>query len=117
MSFRNAVATSFASALLVLAFSVAPALAADDLSGQAVVRGKDTRRNTVKLGDRTFRLDSESVIRDASGARVALHALSVPDFGRGGADLMLGALVGRYVAVQRSSGFVLRSLDLVATTH
>ncbi len=117
MSFRNAVAISFASVLLAFAFSVTPASAADDLSGQAAVRGKDTRRNTVKLGDTTYRLDSESVIRDASGVRIALHALSVPDFGRGGADLMLGVLVGRYVAVPSGQGFVLRSLDLVSATH
>ncbi len=95
----------------------AGAVAADDLKGVAAVRGKNTRTMTVQLGDRTFKLDGDTVMRDAEGVRISLSALEVPDLGRGGSDLMLGAVVGRYDAVKRGRSLILRSLDLLANAE
>jgi hypothetical protein len=64
------------------------------------------------LGERTFRLNDDSVIRDRDGARISLADLAVPDLGRGGSDLMLGAFIGRYDAVRRGQRLILRTLDL-----
>ncbi len=88
------------------------AIADDSLTGVAAVRGKNTRTRTVQLGERTFRLNDHSVIRDADGARIRLADLDVPDLGRGGSDLMLGAFIGRYDAVRHGQRLILITLDI-----
>ncbi|MCP5045123.1 MAG: hypothetical protein GY944_29180 [bacterium] len=114
MKYRALIAAALGSALLVFGSG---ALAADDgLSGTAAIRGKNTRNQTIKLGDRTFRINSESVIRDANGERVSLQALAVPDFGRGASDPMLGSMIGRYTATKRGARLILHTLELDNTT-
>lgn len=117
MSLRNVIATVLASALVISAALATPAFAADERRGQAAIRGKDTRNSTIKLGNLTVRVVSDSVMRNAAGSRIALYEIPVPDFGRGGKDLMLGSVVGEFVAEPQGSGFVLRSLQLLDTTH
>lgn len=90
------------------------AMAQDALSGSEAVRGKDSRKNTVKLGDRVFRINADTVMRDGSGARIRLRQLDVPDLGRGGVDPMLGVLVAAYTAEQKGSKLILMTLDIQA---
>ncbi len=88
------------------------ALASDDIRGMEAVRAKNTRTNTVQLGDRTYELDGDSVIWDLKGNRIKLADLDVPDLGRGGSDPKLGVFVGKYVAEKHGSRFTLVSLRL-----
>ena len=105
-------------ALIAVAFSFSvsvsvPAAHADELlSGTASVRGKNTRNMRVQLGERQFKVTSASVIRDGSGSRIKLADLEVPDLGRGGVDLMLSPVVGRYTATRKGHSLILDSLDL-----
>ena len=113
MKVRKSIATVTGIALLVFATG---AIAADDgLSGTVGIRGKNTLDRTIKLGDRTFRLDGNSVIRDAEGERVSLDALAVPDFAHGGKDPVLGAMVGQYTAARNGSQLILQTLELQKT--
>jgi len=116
MPYRSIVLASLASVFLAITFAGAPAFAADEVSGEAPVRGKDTRKNTIQLGDLTFWLDDDSVIRDAGGERVTLRSLAVPDFAAGGADLMLSSVIGRYVGETKGNHHVLRTLDLLTVS-
>ncbi|MFT5695098.1 MAG: hypothetical protein ACI9QQ_001073 [Myxococcota bacterium] len=106
----------FAAATLgfFLVMSSTTAIAQDALSGSEAVRGKDTRKNTVKLGDRVFGVNADTVMRDGSGARIRLRQLDVPDLGRGAADPMLGVLVASYTAEQKGSKLILMTLDIQA---
>ena len=117
MSIRSIVSISLASAALAVIFAGAPAFASGEVSGEATIRGKDTRRNTIQLGDTTYRLDADSVMRDATGARISLRSLSVPDFGRGDADLMLGSMIARFVASSTGAQPTLIGLDLKSSSH
>ncbi len=100
--------------LIALSVSTSlPVAHADELlSGTASVRSKNTQTMLVQLGDQNFRVTDSSVIRDASGARVGLRALDVPDLGRGGKDLMLSPVVGRFTATRKGSQLFLNSLDI-----
>jgi hypothetical protein len=99
-----------AAALLALAAGVA---AAGDLNGVEVVRGKDSRAGTIQLGDRTFAVTAETVIRLPDGTPITLEDLDVPDFALGQSDPMLGIRIGRYEADDDGHPLLLRSLDLV----
>ncbi len=114
MWLRNVMVSTLIGALVVIGPTV---VMAGELTGEAAVRAKDTRRNTIQLGEMSVRLDGDSVIRDASGERINLRALPVPDTSRGGNDLMLGSAVGRYVVETRGTRYVLRTLELISATH
>ena len=66
----------------------------------------------MQLDDQNFKITGFSVIRDASGARVSLRALDVPDLSRGGKDLMLSPVVGRFTATRQGSQLFLDTLDI-----
>jgi hypothetical protein len=85
---------------------------ADDVRGMEAVRAKNTRTNTVQLGDRSYELDEDSVIWDQKGNRISLAELDVPDLGRGGSDPKMAVFVGKYVAETHGSRFTLVSLRL-----
>lgn len=85
---------------------------AEEISGTEPIQAINTRSNTVQLGDRSFELDRDTVIRDGDGNRISLTDLDVPDLGRGGSSAMLSALLGKYVANQRGRHLTLISLDL-----
>lgn len=104
--------------LIALSVSTSlPVAHADELlSGTVSVRGKNTQTMHVQLGDQMFMITDSSVIRDASGARISLRALDVPDLGRGGKDLMLSPVVGRFTATRKGSQLFLNSLDIESNT-
>ena len=100
--------------LIALSVSTSlPVAHADELlSGTASVRSKNTQTMHVQLDDQNFKITGSSVIRDASGARVSLRALDVPDLSRGGKDLMLSPDVGRFTATRQGSQLFLDTLDI-----
>jgi hypothetical protein len=93
------------------------AIAGNSTSGVEAVRAKNTQSKTIQLGQHTYEVEGNTVIRDERGNEISLADLPVPDLANGASKELISHQLGAFVAEREGQKLLLRSLDLQASAR